>query len=222
HRAGARDAARQNLAALRHERSDQLDVLVVDVVDLVRAELADLTPTEQRAALTLLAALLVLVVLAAATAARSSLSEWHLNLRRIEMVVVHVVHVARRASLAGLSDGWQSALDAAAFRIGLPLRARALDDLLFFVDADDHVANHLVHHAKTTIQFLHQLAGSVDHVEDVHALLVMRDLVGEPLPAPVLGLLDGAVQPRDDLFDLLVQFGDLLFGRFGGKNVDEL
>src|SRR5712671_6273521 len=54
HRARARDAPRQNLAALGHERPDQLHVLVVDVVDLVRTELADLAPAEQRAPLPLL------------------------------------------------------------------------------------------------------------------------------------------------------------------------
>src|SRR5689334_9720735 len=79
HRARPRDAPRQNLAALRHERPDQLHVLVVDVVDLVRAELADLAAAEQRAALTLrlVAALLVAAAAAAARAARSSVSEWH-------------------------------------------------------------------------------------------------------------------------------------------------
>src|SRR5688572_18196149 len=75
HRAGARDTARQDLAALRHERADQLDVLVVDVVDLVRAELADLAPAEHRPPLALL--LVVLLLVAAAAAARASLSEWH-------------------------------------------------------------------------------------------------------------------------------------------------
>jgi hypothetical protein len=47
-RAGARDAARQDLGALGHERHQQLRVLVVDVVDLVRAELADLARAEHR------------------------------------------------------------------------------------------------------------------------------------------------------------------------------
>src|SRR6266550_4220026 len=79
HRARARDATRQHLAALRHERSQELDVLVVDVVDLIRAELADLAAAEHRAALAVLlvAGLLVFVPAAAATAARSSLSECH-------------------------------------------------------------------------------------------------------------------------------------------------
>src|SRR4051812_37302439 len=76
HRAGAGDAARQDLAALRHERPDQLHVLVVDVVDLVRAELADLAAPEQRAALAL-RLVAGLLVLALAAAGRSFLSKWH-------------------------------------------------------------------------------------------------------------------------------------------------
>src|SRR5262245_61194945 len=68
HRAGARDATRQDLAALGDERSDQLHVLVVDVVDLVRAELAHLAAAEQRAALALRLVAGLLVVLAAAAA----------------------------------------------------------------------------------------------------------------------------------------------------------
>src|SRR5207253_4883041 len=68
HRARARDAPRQDLAALGDERADQLHVLVVDVVDLVRAELADFSTAEQRPALALrfVAALLVAAAAAAA------------------------------------------------------------------------------------------------------------------------------------------------------------
>src|SRR4051812_7880074 len=65
HRAGPGDPARQDLAALGHERTNQLRVLVVDVVDLVRAELADLAAAEQRAALTLRLVAGLLVALAA-------------------------------------------------------------------------------------------------------------------------------------------------------------
>src|SRR5437762_14305986 len=36
HRAGARDAPRQDLAPLEHEGANQTHVLVIDVVDLVR------------------------------------------------------------------------------------------------------------------------------------------------------------------------------------------
>src|ERR1041385_6275421 len=90
--AGAGNAPRQNLAALGHERPDQLHILVVDVVDLVRAELADLAAAEQCAALSLflIARLLVAVAAAAPAAApRSSLSEWHgLNLPRVKSIVV--------------------------------------------------------------------------------------------------------------------------------------
>src|SRR5471032_2690326 len=78
-RAGSGNAPRQDLAALGHERPDELHVLVVDVVDLVRAELADLAATEHRAALPLFLVARFLVAAAAAStaAARSSLSEWH-------------------------------------------------------------------------------------------------------------------------------------------------
>src|SRR4051812_11673603 len=73
HRARARDAPRQDLPALRHERAQQLHVLVIDVVDLVCAELANLAAAEHRPALSLL---LVrgLLVAAAAAAPRPSLS----------------------------------------------------------------------------------------------------------------------------------------------------
>src|SRR3954453_20485015 len=75
HRAGSRNAARQDLPALRHERAQQLDVLVVDVVDFVRAELAHLAAAEHRPALSLL--LVPALLVAAAAASRASLSECH-------------------------------------------------------------------------------------------------------------------------------------------------
>jgi hypothetical protein len=84
------------------------------------------------------------------------------------------------------------------------------------------VANDLVHHFETPIELLHQLAGSVDHLEDVHALLVVPNLVGEALAAPVLGFLDLAVHARHHAVELAVQVGHLLFGGVGRKNVDEL
>src|SRR4030095_14811737 len=75
HRAGARDAPRQNLAALGDERANQLDVLVIDVVDLVRADIAALPPPEQCAPLSLflVAGLLVAAAATAAAASRPSL-----------------------------------------------------------------------------------------------------------------------------------------------------
>ena len=45
-RANARDAARNDLAPLRHEGVQQLHVLVVDVVDLLDAEAADFLAPE--------------------------------------------------------------------------------------------------------------------------------------------------------------------------------
>src|SRR6478736_10241589 len=74
----ARDPAREDLPALRHERAQQLHVLVVDVVDLVRAELADLAAAEHRPALSLRFVCGFLVAAAAATTTtRASLSECH-------------------------------------------------------------------------------------------------------------------------------------------------
>src|ERR1051325_549327 len=75
HRAGARDAARQNLGALRHERHQELHVLVVDVVDLVRAELAHLAAAEHRTTLPVLPLLPALAAgLAAPAAPETSLA----------------------------------------------------------------------------------------------------------------------------------------------------
>src|SRR6185295_4401904 len=71
HRARARDPARQDLAALRHERPEQLHVLVVDVVDLVRAELADLAAAEHRTALALARHALLAAAPAASARSRS-------------------------------------------------------------------------------------------------------------------------------------------------------
>src|SRR5258706_13007372 len=101
HGAGAGDAARQDLAALGHERSQQLDVLVVDIVDLVRAELADLPAPKHRAALALFLVPRLLVAAAAAAstapaAARASLSKWHcLGLPHVKSIIVHIVGFAR-------------------------------------------------------------------------------------------------------------------------------
>ena len=50
----------------------------------------------------------------------------------------------------------------------------------------------------------------------------MADLVGELAAAPVLGLVDGAVETLDDLLDLRVQLGDLLVRRLRRQDVDEL
>src|SRR4051812_5061526 len=130
--AGAGNASRQDLAALGHERPDQLHVLVVDVVDLVRAELADLATAEQRAALSLFLVARLLVPGAAAStaaAARSSLSEWHgLNLSYFKTVVVLVVRLARGTSLTGLALRRQAALHAPALRVRAAPRLHGVDD----------------------------------------------------------------------------------------------
>src|SRR5262245_15024721 len=221
HRAGARDAPRQDLAALRDERADQLDVLVVDVVDLVRAELADLAAAEQRAALPLGLVAALLVAFAGA-AVGSLLSECHgLDLHPVVPIVQVVVAVLRPA-FARLALRRQAAPDTAPLRFRLPLRARAVDDLLLLVDAHDHVADDEIDHAEAPVELLHQIARSVHDLEDVHALFVMADVVRETLAPPVLRLLDRAVHALDDRLELLVKLGDLLLGRFRGKDVDEL
>src|SRR4051812_30655621 len=224
--AGAGNAPRQDLAALRHERPDQLHVLVVDVVDLVRAELADLAPAEQRAALSLFLVARLLVAGAAApaaAAARSSLSEWHgLNLPHFKTVVVLVVRLARRTPFTRLPLRRQPALDAAALGVAPAARLHGIDDFLVLVDADDHLADDDVHDLEPAIQLLHQLAAAVDRLEDVEALLVARDFVGQALAAPVVGAGDLPVQPRHDVFDLGLDLGDLRLGRIRREDVDEL
>jgi len=136
--------------------------------------------------------------------------------------VAEVEQLIHRPVVARLALRRQTALHTATLRFGLALGARAIDHFLLLVHADDEVPDHLIHHLQAAIQFLHQLAGAVDHFEHVHALFVPRDLVRQALPAPVFGLLDRAVHARDDRVDLLVQLGDLLFGGVGGDDVDEL
>src|SRR5262249_52137562 len=146
----------------------------------------------------------LLVAAAAATAAaRASLSEWHgLNLPYFESIVVLVVRLAGGTALTGLALRRQPALHAPALGVRAPTGLHGVDDLLVLVHADDHLPDDDVHHLQTAIEFLHQLAGAVDRLEDVVALLVPRDLVGEALSAPVVGAGNLAVQPRDDFFDL--------------------
>ena len=128
-----------------------------------------------------------------------------------------------RPAFARLPLRRQAALDAAALRLGLALGARALDDLLLLVDADDHVADDLVDHLQPAVELLHQLAAAVDHLEDVDAFLVVADLVGQLAAAPVLGLLDAARSAaRRSPRPASCSSVDLLFGRVGREDVDEL
>src|SRR5207247_9606977 len=87
---------------------------------------------------------------------------------------------------------------------------------------DVHLPDPQVHHSQAAIQLFHQLASPVDHLEDVDALFVVANLVGQPLAAPVLGLLNPPVHPRHDGLDLCVQLGDPLVGRVGGGGADAL
>src|SRR5262249_9288147 len=104
------------------------------------------------------------------------------DLHSVKAVVVALVHV-RRTSLARLPLRRPAALHAPALRLRAARRLGALDDLLFLVDPHDHVADHLIHHLEPAIELFHQFAGPVDDVEEVHALLVRTDFVGEA-PAP--------------------------------------
>ena len=104
---------------------------------------------------------------------------------------------------------------------GLAAHARALGHRQFLVHAHDHVADDDVEHAQPAIELGRQRAGPVDDLEDVDALAVPGDLVGQPAPAPVLGAFDGAAEPIDDGRDLRVQFGQRLFGGFRWRDVDQ-
>ena len=77
-------------------------------------------------------------------------------------------------------------------------------------------------HAQAAVDLLHQLARAGDGFDDVVAFAVMADLVGQACAAPVLGLVERAVEALDDLLDLRVQIGDLLLGGFRCDDVDEL
>src|SRR5207253_7377440 len=87
-RAGAGNAARQDLATLGDELLERLHVLEVDVFDLLDAELADpLAAIEELLLAALLsartAAAAAIVAAAAGTAARSSTSRCHRSHRRL-------------------------------------------------------------------------------------------------------------------------------------------
>jgi hypothetical protein len=84
------------------------------------------------------------------------------------------------------------------------------------------MSDDLIDHSQAAIDFLHQLSRAADGLDDVSALAVMTDVVGEALSAPVLGLVERAVESLDDLLDLRVQIGNLLFARLRSDNVDEL
>ena len=84
------------------------------------------------------------------------------------------------------------------------------------------MANHLIDDAKPAIDFLHQLSRAGDGFDDVGPFAVMTDVVGQALAPPVFGLVEGAAEALDDLLDLRVQIGNVLFGRLWRDDVDEL
>ncbi len=84
------------------------------------------------------------------------------------------------------------------------------------------MTDYLIDDAHAAIELLHQLSRTGDGLDNVGALPVMADLVGELLAAPVLGLVERATESLDDLLNLRMQIGDLLFGGVWCDDVDEL
>src|SRR4030095_5370382 len=116
-------------------------------------------------------------------------SEFLPHIKAIVTVIVDVTTLA----FTRLAFRWQSARDApapariAAANLG-PLHGAPL-----LVHAHDEMTNDQIDHLQAAVDLFHQLAGAVDHFEDVGALLVTADLVGKLAPAPVLGLFGLAV-----------------------------
>src|SRR2546425_10690515 len=107
-----------------------------------------------------------------------------LHLHRVKAVVVGFLGLGR-AALARLPLGRQPAANAAPLRFALPLGPRAVDDLLFFVDANNDVAHHLIDHAEAAIELFDQITAAGEPLQHVDALFEVGDLVGELAAAPV-------------------------------------
>jgi hypothetical protein len=76
--------------------------------------------------------------------------------------------------------------------------------------------------AQATVDFLHELAGTRDVLEHIRAFLVRANLVGQLAASPVVGLVQRPRIAADDFLDLGVEVCDLLLGRVGRNDVDEL
>src|SRR4029079_11952553 len=144
-----------------------------------------------------------------------------LDLRALTTIFV-VIRIALAAPLAGLRFGRQAARDSPARLRSLALVALALGNSQILVDADDQVPDDRIDHAQPAIDLSHQVARPADRLHDVDALAVMPDLVGQLAPAPVVGLLERAVEALHDLLDLPVQIVRVLLARFRREDVDEL
>ena len=111
-------------------------------------------------------------------------------------------------------------------RAGVPgclaLLAQPVGNAQVLVDSHRQVTDHRVGHPQAAIDFLHQFAGPGDGLDDIRPLAVMANLVGQLSPSPVLGLVEGSAEALDDLLDLGVQVGNLLFARLRRNDVDEL
>ena len=106
-------------------------------------------------------------------------------------------------------------------RVRLAAAARVLGHAEFLVDAHDQLADDEVAHLEAAVEFFGQLAGAVEHFEDVRALAVFADAVRQLAAAPVLGPDHLALQAGDDGLDLRVQVGDVLIGRVWRHDIDE-
>src|SRR5919109_471390 len=89
------------------------------------------------------------------------------TLRRRNSVRFWASFLSPPRPLAGLALGRQSTGHAPALRGFFPQRPCALDDAVFFVNADGQMTNHLIVHTKPAVELLHQLAGTGDQMEHV-------------------------------------------------------
>ena len=90
------------------------------------------------------------------------------------------------------------------------------------VDADDEVPDDRVGHAQAAIDFLHQLARAGDGLDDVGALAVVADLVGQLL-RPQFSVLSKVPLKRWTICSICVcRSATVLLGRVRRDDVDEL
>jgi len=114
------------------------------------------------------------------------------------------------ASFAGLAVWRKAARGAPPPRLLGARGTPALGNLFGLVDAHDQMADDIVNHLQPPVDFLHQIARSVDHFQDVCAFLLVGDFIGKLPATPVLGLLEPAAHTLHDGFHLGMEIGDLI------------
>ena len=90
------------------------------------------------------------------------------------------------------------------------------------IHPDHQVPHHLIEDTETAIQLAQQLTRPLDELEDVGALSVSIDLVGQPAPTPILRLRDPALEPGHERLDFFVDRVHLLVADIRGDDVHEL